>query len=111
MKLLIILLLSITLNANEKTHLVIQTPQMVQEYFDMGMKFYLGDSGDMNSSKAILYFKKACKLELYKACTNLGIIYYYGHGVPQNDTIAKAYFAESCIGKEALGCQYYKQIK
>ena len=111
MKLLIILLLSITLYANENTPLVIPSPQMAQESFDMGMKYYLGDSVDMNSSKAIPYFKKACKLELYQACTNLGIIHYYGHGVPNNDTVAKAYFAESCIGKEALGCQYYKQIK
>ena len=65
---------------------------------------------DMDFHKTLQYFKKACKLELYQACTNLGIIHYYGHGVPKNDTIAKAYFAKSCIGKEALGCQYYKQI-
>ena len=103
MKLLIMMILSITLYSDNNS-------PAAKEAFEMGNKYYLGDSVKMDSLKAIPYFQKSCKLKFYQACTNLGIIYYYGHGVPQDDTKAKAYFAESCIGKEALGCKYYKGI-
>ncbi|MBQ4487725.1 hypothetical protein SAMN02910344_02189 [Ruminobacter amylophilus] len=64
------------------------------------------DGVEKDFSRAKKYFEKACLREMYGyACTNLGMLYYYGKGVEANNDTADAYFRKACeLYHDGEGC-------
>ena len=57
-----------------------------------------------NLNKAIELYTKACKADNYKACTNLGAIYFAGEGVAQDMKKAEELFSKACELGDGDGC-------
>ena len=112
MRYLLLIFILITLNANENKNFLSTTEEVTNVNYERGFESYMktGEDKDANTLKAIEYFEKACNEQYYKGCSNIGLIYYYGLGLKQDNTKAKAYFAKACIGQDAQGCMYYKKI-
>jgi serine/threonine protein kinase len=55
-------------------------------------------------SEASPLFDKACSGGGWEACKDLGIMYRYGQGMPEDDTKAADLFAKACDAGNALGC-------
>jgi hypothetical protein len=59
-------------------------------------------------------FRKACDLGREHACTNLGIVYESGHGVPfglpQSKDQAAHFYANGCALGDSDGCDRLKKM-
>ena len=112
MKYLLLVFILITLNANENTDSFNSSQDISNANYERGFEYYMKitEEKTANALKAIEYFEKACDEQYYKGCSTIGLIYYYGLGLKQDNTKAKAYFAKACIGKNPMGCMYHKKI-
>jgi TPR repeat protein len=60
--------------------------------------------GQKRFSEASPLFDKACMGGGWEACKDLGIMYRYGQGIPEDDNKAAGLFAKACDAGNALGC-------
>jgi len=70
--------------------------------FDEGLKEY--NKGNLLQASKL--YEKACRNDKLKGCTNLGVMYFVGEGIPKNHKKAKRLFATACKKKFGKACYY-----
>lgn len=53
---------------------------------------------------------KAAEQGNSEAQYNLGVMYHYGQGVPQNQSVAKEWFSKACHNGSQQGCDAYQKL-
>jgi serine/threonine-protein kinase len=72
---------------------------------DLGNIYRDGVTGvGKDSLRAASLFSRACDIAPPKGCTNLGVMYHNGDGVPQDDTKAATQYSKACKADDAIGC-------
>ncbi|SUD92231.1 Beta-lactamase hcpA precursor [Psychrobacter phenylpyruvicus] len=70
----------------------------------------MGQMVDRNNSKAAKWFEKAANQGMAEAQREIGLIYYYGSGVNQDDALAKDWLKKSCENGLKIGCEDYNYL-
>jgi TPR repeat protein len=60
-----------------------------------------------NLRRAAAIYLQACDAGFAKSCSNLGVLYEEGRGVPADDARAVGLFDKSCAARDPIGCANY----
>lgn len=71
---------------------------------DLGHRYEVGEGIDINYSKAVEFYDKACEGRIGRGCLYLGAMYYSGKGVEQDYLKARNYYQKGCDVGHDLGC-------
>ena len=63
-----------------------------------------GNASDRDYKKTLYFYKKACDVNDYMACSDLGAMYFDGKGVKKDYKKAVELYNKACDGKFADGC-------
>ena len=61
-------------------------------------------------SRPYIWYRKAAEQGSSEAQYNLGVMYHYGQGVPQNQSVAKEWFDKACHNGSQQGCDAYQKL-
>ena len=67
-------------------------------------RYERGDGVERDMDRALVLYERACRRELWKACTILGYLLEGGHGAPRNARRATALYELACAGGERVAC-------
>lgn len=88
---------SVSLVANDDCRDALECAQEAERY-------ERGDGVERDMDRALSLYDRACRRELWKACTILGYLFEGGHGAPRNTRRATALYELACAGGERVAC-------
>lgn len=113
----ILLLLSISLSANQVNEKSIQYKKACDNgsmngCINLGILYFTGEGVKQNPKKAKKLFVRACKKRYLKACHYLGAIYKRGaDGIDRDIKRAKNFYVYSCKRGYRKSCEQYDLIR
>jgi TPR repeat protein len=76
--------------------------------YRLGTHLDRGDALPRDRAAAAKQYQVACDKNLEEACTDLGVLYHFGWGVPYDDAKAMELWKKSCVDhRDPLGCLWY----
>jgi TPR repeat protein len=73
-------------------------------YYKLAVMYWRGDAVDKNYEKATDLFEYACKNNITKACTYVGVSFEDGLGIEKNKEKAMDFYSKACKENEKIGC-------
>ena len=64
-----------------------------------------------DDAEAVKWYRQAAAQGLAKAQSNLGVMYYKGHGVRQDLALAQEWLGKACQNGDQNGCDNYQRLK